>query len=151
MHLTHVDQGLNPSPLYWKHEVLDTGPPGRSLCVFFWQHAPPLPFLVKAPRLGLMWGVSSCELALVPVGDVMADFIAGLPPAFDFWALWSNFAMCTHFIVFCMPFWDCLRLKKKKSILGYLIFVTSSQVLLYLRTSPRAQPPSVYSWASSLY
>ena len=25
------DQGLNPGPLYWKHGVLDTGPPGKSL------------------------------------------------------------------------------------------------------------------------
>ena len=30
------DQGLNPSPLHWKREVLATGPPGRSLtfCLF---------------------------------------------------------------------------------------------------------------------
>lgn len=50
---------------------------------------------------------------MVPVHEVMADFVARLPPAFDFWALWSNFVMCIHIIVFCMPFSDCLRLKKK--------------------------------------
>ena len=26
-----LDQGLNPGPLHWEHEVLATGPPGESL------------------------------------------------------------------------------------------------------------------------
>ena len=25
-----LDQGLNPGPLHWEHEVLATGPPGKS-------------------------------------------------------------------------------------------------------------------------
>ena len=60
------DQELSPDPLYWKHDVLATGPPGKSFQEPSWQQAGDECLLV-----------SLCDMTLHDSGKILLGFLSG--------------------------------------------------------------------------